>query len=77
MSIVSGNAEIQCVNCDSKFTIDAFDLDVDEVGTEEREMGARFFILAKQILLAPNAKTRLRLNMKLLSILTEYQTTTI
>lgn len=43
MSIVSGNAEIQCVNCDSTFTIDAFDLDVNEVGAEEREMGTEVF----------------------------------
>lgn len=39
----TGTAEILCAQCNNAFSIDAADIDVDEAGIEEREMGAEVF----------------------------------
>lgn len=39
----SGTAEILCARCNNSFNIDAADIDVDEAGIDEREMGAEIF----------------------------------
>jgi len=43
MSNPSGNAEVRCAKCHGTFSIDASDINVDEVASEERNMGAEIF----------------------------------
>jgi hypothetical protein len=39
MALLSGTAELQCEHCLNAFHIDASDLDIDQVGADERQMG--------------------------------------
>lgn len=39
MALLSGIAELQCEHCENAFHIDASDVDIDQVGADERQMG--------------------------------------
>lgn len=43
MGVLSGSAKIECKKCCHCFHIDASDLDVDQVGSDERQMGQEVF----------------------------------
>jgi hypothetical protein len=43
MAALSGTAELQCRHCEHSFHIDASDLAIDQVGTDERQMGPEIF----------------------------------
>lgn len=43
MAILSGTAELQCEHCENDFHIDASDLYIDQVGSDERQMGPEIF----------------------------------
>jgi len=43
MALLSGTAELQCKHCENAFHIDASELGVDQVGADERQMGAEIF----------------------------------
>jgi len=43
MALLSGTAELQCGHCEYVFHIDASDLDIDQVGADERQMGPEIF----------------------------------
>lgn len=53
MASQSGIAEILCNHCDHKFIIDATDLDIQQVGAEEREMGAEIFYSGQVEIMCP------------------------
>ena len=39
MALLSGTAELQCDSCENAFHIDEFDLDINQVSADERQMG--------------------------------------
>lgn len=43
MASLSGTAEISCNQCTHSFAIDAADLDIEQTGSDERQMGAEIF----------------------------------
>ena len=43
MALLSGTAELQCGHCEYTFHIDASDLDIAQVSTDERQMGPEIF----------------------------------
>ncbi|TKB68342.1 MAG: hypothetical protein E8D47_02465 [Nitrospira sp.] len=53
MALLSGTAELQCKHCENAFHIDAYDLDIDRVGADERQMGAEIFYEGAQELNCP------------------------
>lgn len=43
MASLSGIAEISCIRCSHSFSIDAADLDIEQTGADERQMGDEIF----------------------------------
>ncbi len=43
MASLSGIAEISCNQCSHSFSIDATDLDIEQTGADERQMGTEIF----------------------------------
>lgn len=60
MAVLSGIAEIKCDKCGKSFSIDASDLDVDQVGVDERQMGRKYFMSAKLSCNAQRVEMKLR-----------------
>ena len=56
---LSGLAKIECSKCQLGFDIDAFDLDVNEVGSEEREMGEETFYFGKMNIACPRCRQQI------------------
>lgn len=47
MTTLSRIAESRCDKCGKSFSIDAADLDIDQVGADERQMGAEIFYVGE------------------------------
>lgn len=62
MAVLSGIAEIECDKCGKSFSIDASDLDVDQVGAEERQMGAEIFYAGKVELQCPTCRNEIEIS---------------
>jgi restriction system protein len=62
MAVLSGIAEIECEKCRKSFHIDASDLDVDQVGAEERQMGAELFYAGEVALECPTCRNAIEVS---------------
>jgi restriction system protein len=62
MAILSGIAEIKCEKCGKTFSIDAADLDIDQVGADERQMGAEIFYAGKVELQCPKCRNAIQVS---------------
>jgi len=56
MTTLSGIAEIKCDKCGKTFSIDAADLDVDQTGADERQMGTEIFYAGEVDLQCPKCR---------------------
>ena len=56
MAILCGNAVIECDKCGKTFAIDAADLDVDQVGGDERQMGFEVYYAGEVGLQCPKCR---------------------
>src|ERR1700722_14117780 len=54
--MITSNAEIKCSRCNIYFLIDEIDIDYQDVGIEERDMGAEIFYEGKAELSCPSCK---------------------
>lgn len=62
MAALSGIAEIKCDKCGNCFNIDASDLDVDQVGSDDRQMGAELFYAGQVELECPTCRNRIEVS---------------
>lgn len=62
MAILSGIAEIECKRCGKSFLIDASDLGVDQVGSDERQMGAEIFYAGEVELECPTCRNEIKVS---------------
>lgn len=62
MAVLSGIAEIKCDKCGNSFSIDASDLDVDQVGADERQMGAEIFYAGEVKLQCPTCRNAIEIS---------------
>lgn len=62
MAGLSGIAVIKCDKCGSAFSIDASDLDVNQIDADERQMGAEIFYSGKVTLECPTCQNEIELS---------------
>ncbi len=62
MSLASGTAELSCDNCANTFSVDSWDLDIFETGSEERNMGPEVFYASVTTLLCPKCGGEIQLD---------------
>lgn len=62
MATLSGIAEIKCDKCEKSFSIDATDLDFDQVGANERHMGAEIFYAGEVELQCPKCRNTIEVS---------------
>lgn len=56
MASLSGIAKVQCEKCGNVLSIDAGDLDLEQIGAEERQMGLEIFYAAEAVLQCPKCR---------------------
>jgi hypothetical protein len=61
MSLISGTAELSCDKCANTFSVDSWDLDLYETGSEERNMGPEVFYASVTALLCPKCGSEIEL----------------
>ncbi|MDP3269808.1 MAG: restriction endonuclease [Legionella sp.] len=61
MALLSGTAAIECTNCQNLLLIDASDLDIDQVGSDERQMGAEIFYSGDINIVCPKCNNDIKL----------------
>lgn len=62
MAFLSGIAEIKCEKCGNTFSIDADDLDIDQVGADERQMGVEIFYVGDVELQCPKCRNAIQVS---------------
>jgi hypothetical protein len=62
MATLSGKAELTCNNCHHSFSIDAADLDLGQVGADERQMGAEIYYSGNVEVGCPKCRSRIEVS---------------